>query len=146
MMHGTTNIKYILLCYISMKKKVICCNTFYILFHRLGNMFRIEVNPSSGYYTISYTVLSLHSICGIPHHNYHQKVTIMKTVIWDPTNIIQWKYCMATCHYIIPAICFVWWPDFNLKQAAKPMKENISCVLTDDLPFFHSCRNYISKY
>jgi len=26
--------------------------------------------------------------------------------------------------------------DFNPKHAAKPMKENISYVLTDDLPFF----------
>jgi len=66
--------------------------------------------------------------------------------MWDPTTITQWKYCMATCHYIIPAICFVRWPGFNPKHAAKPMKEKISCVLTDDLPFFHSCRNYISKY
>ena len=53
---------------------------------------------------------------------------------------------MATCHYIIPAICFVEWPDFNLKHAAKPMKDNISCILNDDLPLFHSCRNYFSKY
>jgi len=34
-------------------------------------MFQIEINPSSGHYTISYTVLSVHTICGIPHHNYY---------------------------------------------------------------------------
>ena len=31
----------------------------------------------------------------------------MITVMWDPTNVTQRKYCMATCHYIILAICFV---------------------------------------
>jgi len=39
--------------YLNYKKKVIYQNTSYILFHWLGNMFWIEINQSSGHYTIS---------------------------------------------------------------------------------------------
>ena len=47
-------------------------------------------------------------------------------------------YGNMSLHYICYVFCMMalWLTDFNPKHAAKPMKENISCVFTDDLPFF----------
>ena len=47
-------------------------------------------------------------------------------------------YGNMSLHYICYVFCMMalWLTDFNPKHAAKPMKENISYVLTDDLPFF----------
>jgi hypothetical protein len=52
--------EHILLCYISINKKnKIRQNTSYSLFHRLGNMFQTEINPSSGPCTITYSTFTI---------------------------------------------------------------------------------------
>jgi len=30
----------------------------------------------------------------------------MIIVMWDPTKLVQMKYCMLTCHYITPVNSF----------------------------------------
>ena len=73
-------------------------------------MFRIEISPSSGHYTTSYSTFAAFYLW-VSTSQLSLKLDYDGTVMWDHTNVTQWKYCMVTCHYIIPAICFVWWPD-----------------------------------
>jgi len=60
----------------------------------------------------------------------------MLIVMWDPTKKVQKS--IIFCHVIILHLLFVLYKGlmlrwFILKHVAKAMKENISCVLTDDL-------------
>jgi len=56
----------------------------------------------------------------------------------------QRKYCMLTYHFILTATCFV--RRFTPKHAAKPTKENTSCVSTGDSIIFSFTLAFIGSY
>jgi hypothetical protein len=112
--------------YFNNKKKIICQNTSYILFHRLCNKFWIEINPSSGHHTIS-------SYCTFPAFYLWASSSqlSLKLDYNDNCDLGSHKYNTTevlygdmSLHYTYYLFCMMAWrlTDFNLKHAAKPTK------------------------